>query len=467
LYPRERTGPNSLTRRIGALRAGVSLRERSLSRQVLVLALPAMGEQLLTMTVSIVDTILVGHLGPSALAAVSLANEWIFAVIILFWGVAGGATALVARSIGARDWETADSAVGQSMLIAVTIGLLASVAAMGLAQLAMVAIGASAEVMQAGTTYIRIVAVVFPLSALMYVGNACLRGAGDTRIVMLVMAVVNVLNIIVAWVAINGALGFPRLGIAGSALGAATGYAVGGVLIVFLLLRGRAGLRWRADKARPDFSMMRRILRVGVPAGVEQMNWRLGTMVFVRAIASLGTVPVAAHAVVLRAESLSYMPGSGFAVAGTTLVGQGLGAEDADRAERSGYLTYRFAAAIMALMGSLFILAPQLFIGLFTPDVAVIQTAIPALRITALAQPFLAAAMVFPGGLRGAGDTRFPMLVTSLSIWTVRVPLALLLALTLNMGLAGAWIGVALDVVVRGTVCFFRFRSGRWKKVEV
>ncbi len=428
--------------------------------------MPAMGERVLTLMVGIVDTMLVGHLGASALAAVSLANEWTFVFNVLMWSLGTGATALVARSVGAGDGETSVRATHQSVLIGVGIALLASILFIGLAEPAMVLIGAAPDVRLDGAVYMRIVALSFPLAAVMFVGNACLRGAGDTRTTMMVMAVVNVLNIGVAWAAINGQFGFPKMGVAGSALGALVGQASGGLLVAFLLVRGRSGLKL-LPTLRTDREMVKRVLRVGVPAGVEHMSWRLGMMAFARAVAGLGTVTVAAHAVVLRAESLSYMPGFGFATAGTALVGQNLGARDPDQAEQTGYQTLNMAALIMSVIGLGFIFAPDLFIRFFTDDRVVIETAVMPLRIIGLVQIPLAASFVFTGCLRGAGDTRYPMMMTTLAIWLVRVPTALVLGIVLEMGLSGVWLGIAADLIVRALVYFLRFRGGKWKLVEV
>ena len=441
--------------------------EKTLRKEVLKLALPATGEQLLSMMVSIVDTMLVGHLGASALAAVSLATQWTFMAVTLFAAVSTGATALVARSVGAGDWDTANRTVRQSVLVGLVIGLAATALVQVFAEPAVALMGAEPEALAEGVTYLRIASSIFALSALMFVGNACLRGAGDTRTTMMVMAVVNVLNIAVAWTAINGPFGLPKLGVAGSALGAAVGRAAGGLLVIGILLKGRSGLKldWRGWRLDPE--LVRRVLRVGLPTGVERLVMRLGMMVFMRVIADLGTVALAAHAVALRAESLSFMPGFGFAVAGTTMVGQELGARDPRRAERSGYLTYQLAASLMAVMGVVFVLFPRPLIGLFTNDPSVVEMAVIPLRIVGFVQPLMAAAMVFPGSLRGAGDTRFPMYVTGLSIWSIRVPAALLLGLSLGMGLTGAWLGMAVDLAVRGVVFFLRFRGGRWKLMKV
>jgi len=463
LFTNARLRVNQIRNRRGAR----ALDEKVLRKEVLRLALPATGEQLLSMTVNIVDTMLVGHLGASALAAVSLATQWTFMAVTLFTAVSTGATALVARSVGADDWDTANRTVGQSVLIGLVIGLMAVALVLPLAEPAVALMGAEPEALAQGATYLRVACLAFPLSALMFVGNACLRGAGNTRTTMMVMAVVNVLNIGVAWTAINGPFGLPKLGVAGSALGATVGRSVGGLLVVVILLRGRSGLKLNLRGWRPDLDIARRVLRVGLPTGGERLGMRLGMMVFMRVIAGLGTVAVAAHAVALRAESFSFMPGFGFAVAGTTLVGQGLGARDPRRAERSGYLTYQMALSLMAVMGLVFIFFPRPLISLFTDDPAVVQMAVTPLRIVGFVQPLLAAAMVFPGCLRGAGDTRFPMVVTSVTIWTIRVSAAAVLGLWLGLGLIGAWLGMATDLATRGIVFFLRFRGGRWKLMKV
>jgi putative MATE family efflux protein len=301
----------------------------------------------------------------------------------------------------------------------------------------------------------------------MFVGNASLRGAGNTRAAMMVMTVVNVLNIIVSWVAVNGPFGLPQLGVAGSALGATTGRVVGCMLVMSLLLRGHNGLQLTWRDFRVEFGLVKRILRIGLPTGVERTLMRIGKMVFLRALASIGTIALAAHAVALRAESLSFMPGFGFAVAGTTLVGQALGARDPERAAQSGMITFQMAAALMAVMGLVFVLVPRPLIAIFTDDIAVIEMAVTPLRIVGFIQPLLAASMVFPGCLRGAGDTRYPMLITSISVWAIRVPSVFLLGLALGWGLDGAWLGMAIDLVVRGTLFFLRFRSGRWQEARV
>ncbi len=439
----------------------------AIARDVLVLALPAVGEQMLNMTVGIVNTFLVGHLSAAALTGVGLSTQLIMMTIALVAAVTTGSTALIARAIGARDLHTANRVLGQSMLLGGIVGVIATALGVGFAYQALHLMGARGDALALGTAYLRIVSLTFLLSTLMFVGNACLRGAGDTRTPLRIMMLVNGLNIFVAWVLINGSFGLPRLGVVGAALGAAAGRSIGGLLVLWILFHGRSGLRLQRLPWVLNFPTIRRILHVGLPSGAEQLLLRLGQISFARIVAALGTTAYAAHAVALNTESLSFMPGFGFAVAATTLVGQGLGARDDRLAERYGYVSYALGAAVMGLMGVIFILFARPLVSIFTDDAEVIALATGPLRLIGFVQPMLAAMMIFAGALRGAGDTRAPMLITGAALWLVRVPLGALFVLVLGWGLQGAWTVMAIDLSLRGACNYLRFRGGRWKTVKV
>jgi MATE family multidrug resistance protein len=436
-------------------------------RDVLRLALPATGEQMLGMMIGIVDTFLVGHLGAASLAAVGLASQWIFLAQTLQAAIATGSTALIARFMGAQEPELANKVVRQSVWVGALVGLACSLLGLSLARPAVLLLGAPAEVVGFSTTYLTIAAGFLLFSSLMYVGNASLRGAGDTRTPLYVMMVVNLVNIAVAWTAINGLFGLPKMGVAGSAMGAASGQTAGGVLVIAILLKGRSGIRLQFNRFRLDWTMIHRILRVGLPTGAEQILFRTGNMAYVRILASLGIAAYAANQVAINGWSLSFMPGFGFAIAATTLVGHSLGARDPDGAQWRGYTAYRLGATLMAAIGLTFVLFPAQIMGFFTNDTEVIALGTMPLRVMGLFQPILAASMIFAGGLRGAGDTRYPMAVTAAGIWLLRLPLAYLFAVVLGWGLLGAWSAMALDLTLRGTFNSLRFRSGRWKTTKV
>jgi putative MATE family efflux protein len=452
--------------------AALALPKRLLGRvdregygRVLTLALPAVGEQLLNMTVGLVDTFLVGHLGAESVAAVGLANQAVLLATVFFAAVATGITALIARHIGAKEPDQARTILHQGYLLGVVLGAFTMVLGLSLAEPAMHVLQAPAEVVPLGATYLRIVSFTFVLAAWMFVGNAALRGSGDTRTPMLVMLAVNVVNIAVASVAIYGLGPIPALGVSGSALGAAAGRGVGGLIVTWALWRGRGVLRLRWSKLVLDLYQLKRILNVGLPAGGEQLLMRLGFMSFTATVAALGTKAYAAHQLALQSESIAYMPGFGFAVAATTLIGQGLGARAPERAAADARRAQRLAILTMCCMGVVFFVFAAPILGLFIEDPEVIQLGIWPLRLVAFSQPMLATSMVLSGALRGAGDTRSTLVITSSGLWLVRVPIALLL--TQSLGLIGAWIAMGVDLNLRGLACWLRFRSGKWTQVQV
>lgn len=435
------------------------------TRRVLALALPAVGEQTLNMAVGLADTFMVGHLGAAAVTAVGLSNQAVMLVTTFFAATATGVTALVARHVGAREPDQANIVAHQGYLLAALFGVLAMAFGLTLSRPTMQAIQAPADALASGATYLRVVALTFPLAAWLFVGNAALRGAGDTRTPMLIMLVVNVVNVVVAYAAIYGAGPLPALGVTGSAIGAAAARGMGGLLVTLLLLRGHSGLRLRARQLLPNAAQIRRIANIGLPAGAEQLLMRGAQTTFAATVATLGTQAFAAHQISLQVESLSYMPGFGFAVAATTLVGQGLGARDAGRARADGLLAQRLAIAVMTCMGVIFFLFPTQIIGIFINDPQVVQAGIWPLRLVAFSQPALATSMVLGGALRGAGDTRTTLLITGGGLWLVRLPLAWLLAP--RLGLIGAWIGMVSDLFVRGGLVWLRFRGDRWTRLKV
>jgi len=435
------------------------------TRHVLRLAMPSAAEAMLGMLVGLVNIYLVGHLGATSIAAVGLGWHVALSVMILFTGVGTGATALIARMVGAGDWVGANRVAMQAVIVAFAVGVLATVLLFGFAEPALALMGAEGEVLTQATVFLQAISSVFTISAITFVGHACMRGAGDTRTPMLVMIVVNLVNVVVAWVLVQGVGPFPALGVLGAGIGSAVGRTMGALLVIGLLLHGRAGLRLRLHG--PDKELIWRLLRVGLPASLDQLVHRLGMLSFVRIVTSLGTASFAAHQIALTAESISFMPGWGFAMAATTLVGQGLGAGDDRRAERDAVLAFYIAAAFMSAMGIAFLaFAPQ-FIGLFTDDADVIAAGSMPLRLIGLAQPFLAAMMVFGGSLRGAGDTLTPMWINGGAIWLLRIPLSLLVTYWLGWGLTGVWMVMSFDLTVRGGLMFRQFRRGRWKKMTV
>ncbi len=443
------------------------LTEGTTLHRVLTLAWPSVMEQSLVTLIGLVDAYIVGHLGAAALAGVGLGGQVLNLVAALFGAVGVGATALVARSIGAQEPEEANHLARQAFLIALIIGLLAAVIAFVFAEPIMEAFGAAPDVIVTGSAWLRVVAPSFAIIGVLLVGTATLRGGGDTRTPLAVMVVVNIVNVVVALTFTRGLLGMPRLGVVGSGLGAMSGQIIGGLAVIVLLARGQGPLKlgWRLPAV--DFVRLRRILNIGLPAGAEQVLLQIALLNLAVLISRFGTAAYAAHQVGLRIAALSFLPGWGFSVAATTLVGQELGARQPERARRATYISFWLALIIMSTLGLFLFLFDVLILRLFTDDAAVIREGVVVIRTAAAIQPIMAASFVFSGGLRGAGDTRSTMFITVASIWGLRLVTAYLLGIVLGLGLFGAWLGIGTDFGFRALMFWLRFRSGKWATLRV
>ena len=439
--------------------------EPSVRRRVLTLAWPAVVEQLLNMSVGLADTYIVGHLGAASLAAVGLSVQSLNLFWALFSAIGVGSTALVARRIGANEPKVANDVARQSMILALLIGLLVAATLWVGAPYFLDWLGAEPDVIKLGTDYMRAVASTVWLLSVLFIGSAILRGVGDTRTPMLVMGVINAINVVVAYGLAYGVGPLPRLGVLGSGIGAAIARGLGGLLILAMLVRGRGSVKIGASIPRPDLDIIRQVLRIGVPAAGEQLLLRFGQLVLTTFITALGTTAVAAHQVTISALSVAYMPGWGFALAATTLVGQELGAKRPDRASQSGYEAVRMAVLVMTVMGGLVTLFPGPLMRVFTSDPDVIDAGLPILRIAGLVMPFLGASFTLAGGLRGAGDTTSVLIILGACIWGLRVVNVVWLSAWL--GLTGIWLAIGVDFVARAVLLTYRFRSGKWKLVRV
>lgn len=298
--------------------------------------------------------------------------------------------------------------------------------------------------------------------------GAALRGAGDTQTPMKVTAFINLVHIVIAYGLIFGHFGLPRLGVAGSAWAASFSRMTGTAILVAVLLRGRAPVSLRGRGGwRPDLQLIQRLFRIGVPSMVEQGLLSVGMLLYGVLVIRMGTKIYAAQRITFQMISLSFMPGIGFATAATTLVGQSLGAGDPERAERGAWRATFSALTWMSTMGFLVAALGRPLMRLFIDDPEIIQMGADALKVIALTQPPQAFAQVLAGALRGAGDTRFPMWVTTAGIWLIRLPLAYLFGPVMRLSLAMIYVSNIVDGTVRAILVYMRFRRGHWKEIEV
>ena len=448
------------------------------------LTMPVLIEQMLHVLVGFTDLWLTGNFlpGEAYVAAMTLMIYALWFVGNVFGFVALGSTAMVARFVGARNYEMANQVMNQSILTGLVWALLLMAVALPFAGAFPILMGLDGDAAAAATRYLTIELCVLPAVMVERVAIACLRGAGDTVSGLATMAIVNVINMICSYALCTGLGPLPEWGWTGIAVGTAIGHCCGAIILLSLLAGGRAGFHLGRAALQPDFDMIRRILKIGIPGGIDVVLVNICQMIFLRIVLSLGDVAAAAHGVAIQVEALGYMPGGAFQVSAATIAGQYLGAKELARARYSIIQTCIAAATVMVAAGIIFYVAATPLAGFFLTgsNEKVVPLAAHLLRIVAYAMGPLAIVLVLVGALRGAGDTRWPLALNLLGIVFLRVPLAYYLThgeihLPLvdwtihgaNLGVVGAWYAMVLDIVIRCVLLMLRFRHDAWQRIEV
>ena len=432
------------------------------------LAWPVILENVFQSMLEVVNTILVARLGAPAVAGLGGAVQLIMVISAAFFAVSVGTTVLVARYVGAGDMPSANRVVKQSVLLTVAMGAILATAGYLFAYPAVAMLGMEPEVARLGGDYFQVVTQMAVVFVGIVVLGAALRGAGDTRSPMMVTGLINVFNAGLAYLLIFGELGMPAMGVRGSGWAASVARGIGAAILLWMLIRGRSGVCIGGrDGWKPDLGLVRRLLKVGIPSLIENLLFSGGMLTYNLIVIGMGTTVFAALRITMNVVMMSIFPGFGFATAATTLTGQSLGAGRPALADRSTGYAVKAAVVWMSAMGVAFFLFGDPIMRAFTADPAIIGLGVTALQIVALAQPFHALALVYSGSLRGAGDTRFPMAITALCMWLVRVPTAYLLGVTMGFGLSGVYGSSIIDAMVRAGASWVRHRSGGWREIQV
>lgn len=442
---------------------------------ILTLAWPLFLEQILGTLVSFADTAMVGTLGVNATASVSISNPFMFLFngVVVALGV--GITAYVARSVGAKDYEAAKAYIRHAFLILLMIGLPISIAMCILYRQIPAWMGAEEVIMETAAQYTLITSFFRVFGMATMVLSSVFRGKGDTKTPLYINIGVNALNLIGNYILINpshtihiGSLSIPMFGagwgVAGAALSTGFSWFVGGSLMAIMLFTKEDPTRISIRESfKPDRALLGRVFKLSFPAMLERLCMSSAGIVVTKSIATLGTTVVAANSVYSTAESLSFMPAFAFATACTTLVGQSLGAKKPALAERYTYYTVYVGAVILGVAGLLMFLFARPMVSIITQDEAALDIAERCLKIVAFVQPIQTAGWIIAGGLRGAGDTKWPFYITASCNWAIRALGAVLCIRVFGLGLPEAVICMCLDNLVRLIFMYARFRKGQWK----
>ncbi len=428
-------------------------------RSMVALAVPVVLSEFGWMAQGVVDTIMVGRLGPAAIGAVALGNAVYYTPSVSVMGLLLGLDTLVAQAYGRKDHDECHRWLAQGVYLAcfVTIPIMLLIA---LASFGFTRIGITPQVAAPTGGYLRLLDLgTLPL--LLYAATRrYLQGVGEVRVITLTYVFANLLNWFGDWVLIYGKLGAPALGINGSAISTDASR----VLMAAMLL----GFAWRYERRRghplfrhwagPAVARLQALVRLGAPAAgqiiLEVGAWNLATV----SVGWLTPVALATHTIALNYASMSYMAPLGVSAAAAIGVGHAIGAGDPARARRAGWLGIGLGVSFMLLAALAFLLAPVPLIALYTRDPRVLAVGPRLLWIAAAFQIFDGIQTVSTGALRGLGETRVPMFANLVGYWVLGLPLGLALCFWLGWGIYGLWIGLTLALVVIAVTLIFRWR---------
>lgn len=441
-------------------------KNRKIFSTIMTIALPAIADLFAQTLLGFFDMLMVGRLGPEAISAVGIGNAPVNTVIPIFFAISIGTTALVSRAYGSNNKKEGKNALAQSLILSLPISLGITLLLFIFRKETLTLVGRANDINLVMTDQFYTASLIgLPFLCFNVVFFAAYRSISKANIPM----IANILSIF-SNIVFNYLFIFVfNWGVMGA--GIATTISRAMITFIFIYLTFFTRNFWVSIPLKKlkifDKKMSFRILKVGIPAAIEQGVFRIGMLIFEMMVIALGTMAYTAHKIALTAESFSYNMGFGFAVAGTALVGQQLGKGSPKGAHDDAIATTTLSIFAMSVFGFLFFLLPGTIIGMFTSDPQIKEMATIALRLVSICQPFQAVSMVLSGCLRGAGDTRAVLGITTIGMFIIRIPLTYLFLYKMNTGLAGAWIVMTIDLGFRSIACYRVFKKGKWSYVTV
>ncbi|WP_284644565.1 MATE family efflux transporter [Paenibacillus silviterrae] len=441
---------------------------KAVRQAIFQLAGPALVEMVLINIMQMLNMVMVGRLGAESIAAVGLTTQPFLLILSLFMALNIGTTVIVARSVGAGKVADANKAAGQALLLNGICAVVVSFTSFMFAEQLLVLMGATPNVLEAGRHYAGLMFLSAGFTMITTTMSAILRGAGDTRTPMRINVAGNLIVLVLGFPLIYGWAGFPQWGVTGAAVASLTAQAVSFVWVMIVLFSGKSAVRITLPNVfQVNREVIGRIVRIGLPTSLEQVIMRLGMLTFIKIAASLGTVALASTQISFTIFGMTFMPGMAFSIAASTLVGQALGAEKPELAERYGWQVRKFGMYVAGGLGVGFILFAPYIMMAFTTDPGIIEKGAIALRIMGFIQISQATQFILGGALRAAGDTRFPLYSTLIGVWGFRVLFSLIFVYGFGWDVAGLWLAAAADQFMRSIFIYTRFKKGAWKTVAV
>lgn len=445
-------------------------------KDVLGLTTPIVTEQTFIMLMGVINAIMAGHVGKEAVSAIGMVDSINNIFIAFFSALAVGGTVVVAHYTGHNDINNANETAKQAVYSGLTIALVITAAILLFRQPLLNLLYGSAEkdVIANAYTYLNITLLTYPLIALTSIACGVLRGAGDTKTPMKVTISMNIINVVLSYFFIYGLeiknahfyIHISGMNVKGAALGIATARSIGAITVMYVLLKGSKVIKLSQIRSfKLNVDIQKSIFGVGVPAGVESLLFNGGKLITQVFIVGMGTVAIAANYIAGSISSLINIPGSALSIAATTLVGQNMGRGESEEAKSTLlYLTKLSSVCLLVLCGLSFPTA-GLLASMYTSSGDVVAMSAHLIRLFAIATPLLwSFSFLLPAGLKGAGDAKYTMVSSFISMWAFRITLGYIFGIPLKLGVAGIWLGMFVDWLVRGVLYYRRLRGDKWKQ---
>ena len=433
----------------------------SIRKAIFMLAVPMILEMCMESVFAVVDIFFVGKLGPYAAATVGLTESFLTLVYSVAIGLSMAATAMVARRVGEKNYDSAAKAGAQAVLLSSIVTIVISCIGLFFAEDILRLMGGDEQVIAMGTDYTRIMLTGNVVIMLLFLLNGIFRGAGDAAIAMRSLWLANICNIILCPILIN------KYGLPGAAIATTIGRGIGVCYQVYHLFKGKGIIKIFLRHFIPDPALLKSIYKIASTGTLQFVIGSASWIAMSRIIAGYGSDAIAGYTIAIRLLIFFIMPAWGLSNAAATLVGQNLGAKQPERAEESVWKTARYNAIFMAFVSLLFVTCAEFFVGLLNSDPAVVKTAVTALRIISLGYIFYGVGMVMINSFNGAGDSKTPTWINLFWFWAFQIPFAYFLADTLNMGTNGVFTAIVVTETCITITSVIIFKRGKWKLIKI
>ncbi len=439
----------------------------NVDRAIFLLSIPMILEMAMESLFAVVDVFFVAQVSVDAVATVGLTEAVMMLVYSMAIGLSMAATGMIARRIGERDFKGAADGAVQAMILAISIALVVGMVGIFFAEDILRLMGGSVGLIEQGVGYTRIMLTGNITIMLLFLLNAVFRSAGDASLAMRSLWLANGLNIILDPCFIFGLGPFPELGVQGAAVATNIGRGSGIIFQLFILFGGKGLIKITWENIKVNGPVLRRLFNLAI-GGVSQYLIGSASWIFlVRIVSIFGSEVVAGYTIAFRLIMFTILPSWGLSLAAATLVGQNLGADQPERAEKSVWKCALYNMLFLLVVSLVFGIFAREFVMLFSSQPEVVQYGAMSLRYICFGYVFFAYGMVINQAFNGAGDTKTPTMVSLIAYWVFQIPFAYVTAVLWDWGPKGVFLTVAISISLYALISIHIFRKGRWKTVQV